>query len=291
MASLQSMTGYGKGEKEGLQNKYIVEIRSLNSKQLDVSCRISSLLREKEIEIRNSVSEKLLRGKIDIFVNTESGKQGSNSLNSDLIKNYFKQISELSKDMGLPVDNQLLSAVLRFPDVVQSKNEEINDAEWAHLNDALIIAIQEITKHRISEGQCLYDDLVARIHFIIEKIPLVITMGEERIMNVRNRIDQAMAELKERSGNDPNRFEQELIFYIEKMDFSEEITRLEHHCKYFIETMHEDAPGKKLGFIAQELGREINTLGSKAYHVGIQKIVVEMKDELEKIKEQLANVL
>lgn len=291
MASLQSMTGYGKGEKEGHQNKYIVEIRSLNSKQLDVSCRISSLLREKEIEIRNSVSEKLLRGKIDIFVNTESGKQGSNSLNSDLIKNYFKQISDLSKDMGLPVDNQLLSAVLRFPDVVQSKNEEINDDEWAYLNEALIIAIQEITKHRISEGQCLYDDLVARIHFIIDKIPMVITMGEERIIQVRNRIEQAMNELKERSGNDPNRFEQELIFYIEKMDFSEEITRLEHHCKYFIETLNEEAPGKKLGFIAQELGREINTLGSKAYHVGIQKIVVEMKDELEKIKEQLANVL
>ncbi|PKP21440.1 MAG: YicC family protein [Bacteroidetes bacterium HGW-Bacteroidetes-21] len=291
MAVIQSMTGYGKSEKTGQKKKYLVEIRSLNSKQADINCRIPLMFREKEIEIRNLLNEKLVRGKIDFHIGFETSVKADVALNTDLFKSYYSSISQMLAEMNITPDTQIISSVLRFPDVIQPPREEFDEDEWKLVSTAIYEAIQNIITHRNSEGKALDNDLKKHVQNIQEKVKEVLPLGEQRKEQIRSRLSQSLQEISERASNDPNRFEQELIYYLEKMDFSEEITRLTQHCIYFFETMSEETPGRKLAFISQEMGREINTLGSKAYHSGIQKLVVEMKDELEKIKEQLLNIL
>ncbi|MBR5034619.1 MAG: YicC family protein [Bacteroidales bacterium] len=294
---LKSMTGYGKAEAVIEGSKYIVEIRSLNGKNADITLKTSLIPREKELEVRQMLTEKLNRGTIDLFITVEREGAGSAStINKDVLLSYLGQVSDAlsgtawDTTLNGEASATMLSSVLRMPDVLESTRTEMTGANWELLFGAIKEAAARLDEFRSAEGATLKRDILSKVDMIESCIPQVEKFEKERIDTVRSRIGSRLDEIKVQV--DQNRLEQEIILYIDKLDINEEKVRLGQHCRYFRETADGDPfPGKKLGFIAQEMGREINTLGSKANHAEIQKIVVLMKAELEKIKEQSMNVL
>lgn len=288
------MTGFGKTTVEFRNKKIIIEIKSLNSKQLDLNLRIPNLYKEKEMEIRGLVKERLDRGKVDMviyFDNAESEKDVV--INRSVVAQYFNQMLEISEQLGVDTDKSaLLQTVMRFPDTLQVKAEELDEEEWDALHVGVEKALEEMNCFRIQEGAALIKDITHRIELIQELSSQVPAFEKRRIEVIRQKLQEKINEWTDVKNIDQNRLEQEIIYYLEKLDITEEKVRLANHCKYFLETVEkEEAPGRKIGFIAQEIGREINTMGSKANDHDIQKLVVRMKDELEKIKEQSLNVL
>jgi uncharacterized protein (TIGR00255 family) len=290
---LISMTGFGKAECELPGRQVSIEIKSLNSKQLDISTRLPSFLKEKEIDIRNEISRELERGKIDCFISAElTSEDLAHKINKDVVKGYIKQLREIGEELTLNRDEQLLQVAMRLPDALKSDKEELDEKEWEQILSSLHSAIEGVKIYRSREGNFLAEDIKKRIKLILEKLEKIKSFEETRIRNIRERITQNLRELKLEESYDPNRLEQELIYYIERLDITEEKIRLASHCNYFLEILPSSEPaGKKLGFISQEIGRELNTLGSKSGDSNIQRFIVEMKDELEKIKEQLNNIL
>jgi uncharacterized protein (TIGR00255 family) len=291
--TLKSMTGFGKAVNEIPGKKVTVEIRSLNSKQLDLNLRIPYFYKEKELELRTEIAKQLERGKVDVSVYTESTLEMLPvALNRELAKTYYKELKSLSEELN--ENNQdLLSLALKMPDVMKAEREvvELDEAEWKLVKNAVEKAIDSFQKFRDDEGRTLLAEFTMRISIIERLLAEVITLDAARITNIKNRIKGNLEEVIDVNKLDQNRFEQELIYYIEKLDITEEKLRLKTHLDYFILTMKESSSGRKLGFISQEIGREINTIGSKANDAEMQKLVVQMKDELEKIKEQMLNVL
>jgi len=287
------MTGFGRADGILPDKKVTVEIKSLNSKQADINVRTPFVYREKELDIRQIATSKLERGKIDIAINYDLIKEDAgNEINKSLVTGYFNQLKEIADELGISCSEHILTAVLRMPETVKTIRQELTEEEWSAITGIINNALEELDRFRIQEGKALEEDLKMRTGIILNKLKSVTPFEEERIKKIRERINNSLETFLDKEVIDTNRFEQELIFYIEKLDINEEKVRLKHHCEYFLETLkNEDAPGKKLGFIAQEMGREINTLGSKANQQDIQKLVVEMKDELEKIKEQVLNIL
>ena len=291
------MTGYGKAEVLLEAGKVTVEIRSLNGKTADISLKTSLLPKDKEIAVRQKIAAELQRGNIDMFMSFEpNAAENAKKINMDLAMQYYQQISELSKKVGtssLEINNpnDLIATILRMPEVMDAKKQDvITDENWPAVEACINEAIANINAFRSQEGEVLYKDVTGNVAKIMEYSEQVETFEKERVEAIREKILSRFAELK--AEPDQSRLEQEMIFYIEKLDINEEKVRLRQHCRYFLETIENEAyPGKKLGFIAQEMGREINTTGSKANHTEIQKIVVKMKDELEKIKEQSLNIL
>jgi uncharacterized protein (TIGR00255 family) len=289
---IQSMTGFGKSNVTLDHKSVIIEIRSLNSKQLDLNTRISSLFRDKENEIRGIISQQLERGKIDVAIYIDKASSLTTSIDFELAKLYFEQLNNLSVFVGNQNNSDLFLQTLRMPDVISSPKEELPESVWEQLKTAIVDTCKMVTEFRSSEGKVLEDDTISRVNMIQQLLNEITPFEEERIGTIRKRMEDALEKAQLTGKYDPNRFEQELIFYIEKLDITEEKVRLKKHCDYYLETIHESSsPGKKLGFIAQEMGREINTIGSKCNHFNIQQIVVAMKDEAEKLKEQLANIL
>ena len=294
---IKSMTGYGKAEVLLEAGKVTVEIRSLNGKTADISLKTSLLPKDKEIAVRQKIAAELQRGNIDMFMSFEpNAADSAKKINMDLAMQYYQQISELSKKVGtssLEINNpnDLIATILRMPEVMDAKKQDvITDENWPAVEACINEAIANINTFRSQEGEVLYKDVTGNVAKIMEYSEQVETFEKERVEAIREKILSRFAELK--AEPDQSRLEQEMIFYIEKLDINEEKVRLRQHCRYFLETIENEAyPGKKLGFIAQEMGREINTTGSKANHTEIQKIVVKMKDELEKIKEQSLNIL
>ena len=290
---IKSMTGYGKAEALLPDKKLTIEVRALNSKQLDTNTRIPSLYKEKELEIRKLIASTLERGKVECsFFYELSTETSSGTINEVVVKAYYEQLSKISEGLGLKASQELLSIAMRMPDTIRNDRAELEEEEWNLVKESLRQALGHVTDFRVQEGESLDKDLRERIVSIRARLVDVEKLEGDRIARIRERIGNNLEEFLGKEGKDENRFEQELIFYMEKLDISEEKVRLANHLSYFLETMENEGPvGKKLGFISQELGREINTLGSKANHVDIQRLVVEMKDELERIKEQILNVL
>ncbi|QQX77738.1 MULTISPECIES: YicC/YloC family endoribonuclease [Aequorivita] len=284
---IQSMTGYGK-EVVQLPSKTItIEIKSLNSKGLDLNTRVPSAYREKELEIRDLLAKSLQRGKVDFSLYIEvTGEEVTTQLNEGVVKQYIKQLASVVN--GDPVE--LLKMAVRMPDALKTEREEIDEKEYKAILNGIDKALEAINKYRTDEGLVLENDFLERSQTISKLLEEVIALDPERIDGVKERLRKAVADLKEKV--DENRFEQELIYYLEKYDITEEKVRLKNHLEYFEESLKShDSNGKKLGFITQEIGREINTIGSKANYAPMQQVVVRMKDELEKIKEQALNVL
>ncbi len=291
---IRSMTGYGKAEIELLQSKLTIEIKSLNSKQMDLAVRMPYSYNSKELPLRSLISKELERGKISVYINKESiGDNSSSMINKELAKHYYHQIKEISTEVGQNDEGGIMAVVMRIPDVIKQATDEVSEEDWKALLNITEIAIQNIDEFRLQEGKTLEDDFRIRIATIVDLLGQVDIFETARIDKVKERIQQSLMANLEESKIDKNRFEQEIIFYLEKLDVTEEKVRLKNHCDYFIETLDEHfvSKGKKLGFILQEIGREINTLGSKANDSDMQQIVVQMKDELEKIKEQSLNIL
>lgn len=290
---IKSMTGYGKAEFEVNKKKITLEIKSLNSKQTDINTRIPVLFREKELEIRKELSERLVRGKIDLTIYIENlGEESNSKINESILKSYFKQIKKVSMELDLATDHSSLQAALRLPDVIKTEYETLDEDEWATIKSQMEKALQEIDNFRLREGESIESDIIENTKKIRELLIQISPFEEQRIEAVKKRLAENIGKLNLNGNIDQVRFEQELIYYIDKIDINEEKVRLENHCSYFLETISQPgANGKKLNFIAQEMGREINTLGSKAYQSNIQRLVVMMKDYLERIKEQLLNVL
>ena len=284
---IASMTGFGKAVLELPEKKITIEIRSLNSKTLDLNTRIPSFYREKELEIRNLISEKVQRGKIDFSMMVELNLGARNqSINADLIKSYIAEFKAITPNV---TDGELLPVVMRLPDVISYTQDDLGEDEWNQIRATIIIAINSLNEFRSDEGNVLDKHITQNLTNILELLTQVIPFESERITTIKERFAKRMDEMK--IDIDQNRFEQELIFYLEKLDITEEKVRLKNHCEYFLKELQgTESNGKKLGFISQEIGREINTLGSKSNHPEMQKIVVQMKDELEKIKEQSLNV-
>jgi len=285
------MTGYGKAELNLTNANFTIEVRSLNSKQIDANVKMSSIYRDKEIGLTKLLSEKLQRGKIELSIWREKSESNSKyTLNTELIKEYFTQIEEITNILNLN-NKDMMSSILKMPEVLVKGEEKADDNEWLEIQKGVDTAITNILQFRLDEGKKLETDITARINTLARLLVEVAPFANNRIEKIKKRLADKLAEIDTKN-IDENRFEQELIYYLEKQDITEEQVRLDAHLDYFIETMKTDSPnGKKLGFIAQEIGREINTIGSKSSDAGMQKIVVEMKDELEKIKEQLLNIL
>lgn len=283
------MTGFGKASLNSKGKKISVEIRSLNSKQLDLSIRIPGVFREKENEIRGLISKECERGKIDFSIFIEDEKSAALSfVNKKLAKAYFSELKALANELKADKED-LLEIVLKMPDVLKPERAEFDLSEWNLIKKCIEKSLKEINRFRNDEGVELEKELEKRVQLVLKNLKAISSLDEKRIPLLREKIRNSVSELKDKI--DENRFEQELIFYIEKLDITEEKVRLKTHCDYFTKTMKEKSSGRKLSFISQEIGREINTIGSKANDAGIQKFVVQMKDELEKIKEQLNNVL
>ena len=288
------MTGYGKAECVISGSKYIVEIRSLNGKNADINLKTSLIPRDKEIMLRQYLASELNRGSIDLFVSLDNKDQSAmaHKVNRDVLEEYYGQVKEAltqAEPQYVP-DSELFVSLLHMPDVIGSGKPEIGEDQWETLFAAIKDAVAALKEFREREGRSLQADVLAKVESIESYLPQIAQFEPERTAAVRARLENRLKELSVNA--DLNRLEQEIIFYIEKLDINEEKVRLAQHCRYFRETIDsEEFPGKKLGFIAQEMGREINTLGSKANHAGIQKCVVRMKDELEKIKEQSMNIL
>ncbi|MGB1210739.1 MAG: YicC/YloC family endoribonuclease [Lacinutrix venerupis] len=284
---IHSMTGYGKSVLQLPTKKITIELKSLNSKNLDLNARMPSIYREKELHLRKLMAKELTRGKIDFSIYVEAtAEDTSTKINTPVVKQYIQQLKNVVDGNEL----DLLKMAVRFPDALNTEREEIDNNEWKQIESEIKVAIAAINEYRLNEGKVLEADFKNRVATIANLLEQVITMDPERVEGVRERLKKGVEELKEKY--DENRFEQELVYYIEKFDITEEKVRLKNHLEYFIETLNsKDSNGKKLGFIGQEMGREINTIGSKSNYAPMQQLVVQMKDELEKIKEQLLNVL
>jgi uncharacterized protein (TIGR00255 family) len=288
----QSMTGFGKATVEFPSKKINIEIRSLNSKQLDLNTRIPSVYREKEVEIRTILSQTIERGKVDFIIYIEQTNASiSSQINLGAIESYYAQIKDAAEKLGITPPEDWFSIILRLPETIKTDVSELDEKEWNAVKNAIGEALKSFNEFRKQEGAMLENIFINKINTIEELSKKIEKYEPERIEHIKSKIQDASKKL-ELSMFDENRFEQELIFYIEKLDINEEKTRLNNHLKYFLETIKtEKSQGRKLGFIVQEIGREINTLGSKSNHAEMQKIVVQMKDELEQIKEQVLNVL
>ena len=291
---IKSMTGYGKAEEVTDGKKITVELRAVNSKTLDISFKIPTTYREKENLLRNELMRVVQRGKIEVAITAVSSvAEPSATVNKALFTAYYTQFNDLLKNFGSSAkEEDVVSTILRMPDVLETTISETTDKEWNAMFSALQKALTAFEKFRIDEGKALMNDICSHVALIQNLLEAVKTYETQRIETVKQRMDTNLQAFMQNGNYDKNRFEQELIYYLEKMDITEEKIRLKQHCEHFLQTAdNEETPGRKLGFIAQEMGREINTLGSKANHADIQKIVIQMKDELEKIKEQLLNVL
>ena len=285
---IQSMTGYGKSTLQLPTKKITIELKSLNSKSLDMNVRMPSYYKEKELPLRRLVAKSIVRGKIDVSLFVEvTGEETSTKINQAVVKEYMKQLQLIAPDASA---EKCLEMAMRLPDTAKAERAEIDENEWNIIEKHFHEAIENIVSYRADEGKVLETEFLQRNENINALLSEVIKIDPERVEGVKERLQKGIADLKEKV--DENRFEQELVYYIEKYDITEEKVRLNNHINYFIETINsQDSNGKKLGFIAQEMGREINTIGSKSNFAPMQKLVVQMKDELEKIKEQLLNVL
>ena len=289
---IKSMTGYGRACGFAGEKKMIIDIRYWNSKQFDLNIKIPQIYREKESEIRNEISRNIQRGKVDfsIILEQESGEKAA-SMNKNLVKNYFEQIKEIGKDLNLEPSEGMLYAALRMPETMNTGSNDLDEKEWNDVWKGIQECLVKFNTFRDQEGLALEKDIHGRIGIIEQNMEKISFYDESRINNIKDRIKKNLVDFIGEENIDKNRFEQELIYYLEKFDINEERVRLKNHCRYFYDTLKEENPGKKLGFISQEIGREINTIGSKANDHEIQHLVVMMKDELEKIKEQLMNIL
>ena len=291
---IQSMTGYGKATCEFPNKKVCIEIKSLNSKQLDLNVRMPSAYREKELELRNEISRSLFRGKVECGIYIENlGGERSVQINQVVAANYYQQLVTLQDTLNISSKEQLLPIIMGMPDViVKSETPEVDENDWIEIQKQFLVALASINDFRNNEGQVLEIEIRNRVSLISNLLDQVTPFELARIERIKTKILDSLREFAEKQIIDQNRFEQELIYYLEKIDVTEEKVRLKSHIDYFLECMNvESQPGKKLGFIAQEMGREINTLGSKANDSDLQRIVIQMKDELEKIKEQILNIL
>jgi uncharacterized protein (TIGR00255 family) len=290
---LKSMTGFGKAELTVNEKTFLVEIKALNGKQFELQLKLPALLRPYEFDIRNILQEHLIRGTIDCFINIkQNGTTRPVNINTDLIKAYYKQIDELAADLKIDT-NSVLSALLRLPEVVTPATDVLDENDFTEFKKVLILALGQLNQHRADEGAILEKDLVKRIDNIKEQEEAILLLEPNRKIRIVEEINQLLEKNVGKENIDNNRMEQELIYYMEKIDIHEEQIRLRQHCEYFKSILQEaeEGKGKKLSFILQEIGREINTTGSKAYDADIQKCVVKMKDELEKAKEQVLNAL
>ena len=290
---IKSMTGYGKAIAETPKRRIIIELKSLNSKQLDLNTKLPWLIKDKEPEIRNLIGQKLDRGKIDltIYVDINDGECDT-LINKSVVRNYYSQFKGIAEDLKIDLDDQIFTAIMKLPDTLKTEKVEMTDAEWDIVKNQIIVSVNMLDLYRIEEGKSILADLKKSIEKILSLLVTVQTFEAGRITKVREKLLNILQDCPGTENIDKNRFEQELIFYLEKYDINEEKVRLKTHCDYFLETMNLPSPnGKILNFITQEIGREINTIGSKANDASIQKFVVMMKDELEKVKEQTLNVL
>jgi len=290
---IKSMTGYGKAIAETPQKKITIEIKSLNSKQLDLSTKMPWLYKEKEPEIRTLISQRLDRGKIDFSIYCDMlDNEIVTVINKTAVRNYYNQFKEIAADLKIDLDDQIFTAIMKLPDTLKTEKAEMPQGEWDIIKNQIIESITMLDLYRIEEGNSIMTDLRKCIEKILSFLETAETFESGRITKIREKLNSILEDNVGSENIDKNRFEQELIFYMEKYDINEEKVRLRTHCDYFVETLNTPSPnGKILSFIAQEIGREINTIGSKANDASIQKLVVMMKDELEKIKEQTLNVL
>ncbi|MFC7774999.1 YicC/YloC family endoribonuclease [Flavobacterium sp. GCM10027622] len=285
---IQSMTGFGKASLQLPTKKITVELKSLNSKGMDLNVRMPSVYREMELGLRNQIAQQLERGKVDFSLYIEvTGEETSTKVNAPIVKAYIAQMRDILPDAD---NTELMKMAVRMPDALKTERDEIDENEWKQIQGVINEALANINQFRVDEGMSLEKEFQLRIANIRSYMEQALELDPERVQNIKNKLQTAIDELK--VNVDENRFEQELIYYLEKLDITEEKVRLTNHLDYFIETIKgNEANGRKLGFITQEMGREINTMGSKSNHAGMQKLVVMMKDELEKIKEQVLNVL
>lgn len=290
---LKSMTGYGKSVAEIPGKKITIEIKSLNSKSLDLNIRLPWLYKEKESEIRNIISQLLDRGKIDLTITFDMlDNEILPVINKNIVKNYFIQLKEIASELGIDNNEQLLPAIIRLPDALKTEKIELPESEWLLVSEKITESAMELDKYRAEEGKSLEKDILKSLNSILMLLEDIEKFESDRIPKIREKLKKLLLEYVGSENVDKNRYEQELIYYLEKLDINEEKVRLRKHCEYLQEKISSPPPnGKILGFISQEIGREINTIGSKAYDAAIQKIVVMMKDELEKIKELSLNVL
>jgi uncharacterized protein (TIGR00255 family) len=287
------MTGFGRAEQTIGDKTYLVEIKSLNGKQLEINLKIPAIIKPYEFDIRSLIQESLLRGSIEcLIVVKQNGSSKPVIINTDLIKSYYKQVEELASELSIDT-NSVLSAILRLPEVISPSNEVLDEKDWNDLKKVIELALHELNTHRIEEGKSIDKELRIRIKNIKEQEDKILTLEPQRKKRMKNELIQLLEENVGKENYDVNRLEQELIYYIEKIDIREEQVRLKNHCEYFVSILDSssDVKGKKLAFVIQEIGREINTTGSKAYDAEIQRCVVFMKDELEKLKEQTFNIL
>ncbi len=286
------MTGYGKAEQIYLTKRIVVEVKTLNSKQLDLSLKMPQELRPQELDYRNEIANILQRGKIDVSISvTDTNVEQNTHIEKEVIASYLKQIKEISEEYNIPASADLAMLLFKMPGIFVTPEQEYDETFIEKVKETLVEALRMTDDFRRQEGEILKIDLMKRKNLILEYLGEVVPFENNRHENIKNKLIKNLTELTQSGKYDENRFEQELIFYLEKLDITEEKVRLEKHCSYFDETIDEEGAGKKLGFISQEMGREINTLGSKANDADIQRLVVKMKDELEKIKEQLFNIL
>lgn len=287
------MTGFGRAEALVNGRQVVVELKALNGKQFDVATKLPPILRSYELDIRNLLSNMLLRGTIDLTISVrQEGASKPMVINTDLAVFYYHGMKQIADKVGAPLDN-IISTLMRMPEIVAPDQDVLPDEEWENVKAVIVDAANQLMQHRLDEGVALLKDIKLRISNIEALHEKIVPLEKERMERIRTRINQWLEDMAGKEKIDPNRFEQEMIYYLERMDFSEEKIRLRQHCGYFNDTINENdaAIGRKLNFILQEIGREINTLGSKANHAEIQQIVINMKDELEKAKEQILNIL
>ena len=289
---LKSMTGFGKAECKLTDKKVRIEIKALNSKNLDLNVETASLYREKELEIRNILKDVIVRGKVDITIYYDlTGASNQGVINTETVKEYFLQLKSVADELNIPVSDNLLQSVINLPDVLKSNRQELSKAEWISIEKGIKEALVEFDKFRSQDGKVIEKDFRIRVKEIMKYLIEVEKYEKKRVVKIKDRLLEKLKDVAE-SSFDENRLEQEMIYFVEKLDITEEKVRLKNHCEYFLENLKTDEPiGKKLGFIVQEMGREINTLGSKANDTDMQKLVILMKDNLEKIKEQVLNIL
>jgi uncharacterized protein (TIGR00255 family) len=289
---IKSMTGYGKAEQIYLTKRIVVEVKTLNSKQLDLSVKLPQEIRSQELEYRNMVANTLQRGKVDVMISiTDTNVEQNTHIEKEVIASYLKQVKEISEEYNIPQSSDLAMLLFKMPGIFVTPEQQYDETFFEKIKETLQAALDMTDSFRRQEGEILKQDLMKRKDLIMQYLNEVTPYENNRHDNIKNKLVKNLTELTQSGKYDENRFEQELIFYLEKLDITEEKVRLAKHCSYYEETIDEEGAGKKLGFIAQEMGREINTLGSKANDADIQRLVVKMKDELEKIKEQLFNIL
>ena len=289
---IKSMTGYGKAEQIYLTKRIVVEVKTLNSKQLDLSVKLPQEIRSQELEYRNMVATTLQRGKVDVMISiTDTNVEQNTHIEKEVIASYLKQVKEISEEYNIPQSSDLAMLLFKMPGIFVTPDQQYDETFFEKIKETLQAALDMTDSFRRQEGEILKQDLMKRKDLIMQYLNEVTPYENNRHDNIKNKLVKNLTELTQSGKYDENRFEQELIFYLEKLDITEEKVRLAKHCSYYEETIDEEGAGKKLGFIAQEMGREINTLGSKANDADIQRLVVKMKDELEKIKEQLFNIL